>query len=145
MKRFWDKVDRGGDCWEWMACKNIHGYGQFRVDDKIRLSHRVSWEMANCEIPNGLCVCHHCDNPGCVNPDHLFLGAQKDNVNDMTQKERAPDRSGGKNPYAKLDEMDVKFIRHWLKGRHKQQDIADAFSVSQTAISDIKTGRAWGR
>ena len=90
MNRFWSKVDTKGsnECWEWQAAKHRQGYGIFKFDNKIQLAHRISWLLANTEIPQGMVVMHKCDNPSCVNPDHLCLGTQKDNIRDMRTKGR---------------------------------------------------------
>ena len=90
MNRFWSKVNikESNDCWEWQAGKHRQGYGVFKFDNKIQLAHRISWLLAHTEIPQGMVVMHKCDNPGCVNPDHLCLGTQKDNIHDMRTKGR---------------------------------------------------------
>jgi hypothetical protein len=90
MERFWNKVERGDGCWEWRGAKSRFGYGRFIVGRNNRLAHRVAWAATRGEIPVGMNVCHRCDNPSCVNPDHLFLGTQRDNVRDMHEKGRAP-------------------------------------------------------
>ena len=86
-ERFWEKVDKSGDCWKWIA-HLLKGYGRFRLNNKTWSAHRVSWTLHYGEIPEGMCVLHRCDNPGCVNPEHLFLGTRTDNMKDRDQKGR---------------------------------------------------------
>lgn len=92
--RFWSHVDKTGDCWLWTASvfKDRYGYGKFNAASekptRVVYAHRFSWELANGPIPDGLWVLHHCDNPPCVRPDHLFLGTQSANVADMHSKGR---------------------------------------------------------
>ena len=90
MKRFWDKVliARVDECWLWQAGRFWDGYGSFYKDHKLKRAHRVSWELANGEIPKGLIVCHSCDVPLCVNPAHLWLGTHKLNSKDRDTKGR---------------------------------------------------------
>ena len=91
--RFWEKVDKGDNdkCWTWRGCHTPRGYGYIYVhgsDQRMRSAHRVAWELQHGAIPEGLEVCHICDNPRCVNSAHLFLGTRSDNVQDMMAKGR---------------------------------------------------------
>lgn len=91
MKRFWDKVDikSENDCWEWKAYRTKRsGYGSFGIKYSVIAAHRVAWMLTNGEIPANLYVLHKCDNPPCVNPKHLFIGTQKDNMDDCASKKR---------------------------------------------------------
>ena len=97
-------------CWIWTACSNGDGYGLIAINSQPSRAHRVSWSLHKGIIPDGVNVLHKCDNPSCVNPDHLFLGTQQDNVTDMIQKNRHNHR-GEANGKAKLNDDKVREIR----------------------------------
>lgn len=143
-KRFWEKVDKKGidDCWEWMGGKNKAGYGRFKVrkQDHIR-AHRISWILVNGPIPEGLSVLHKCDNRSCVNPNHLFLGTQADNMLDMKTKGR--NIFGDKHKNAKLKPEDVYKIRELLNLGTKPKLISKLFNISRRNVAKIKLGKAW--
>ena len=102
-ERFWCKVQKQTEgCWIWTANCNQKGYGLFIFNKRNYSSHRISWELHNGPIPKGMQVCHHCDNPPCVNPSHLFLGNPESNTHDAIQKDRLS---------KKIRNSDVKFIR----------------------------------
>lgn len=145
VERFWEKVDIAGphECWEWTAGKIGERYGKFWIDGKYYGAHRLSWQFAYGAIPEGLYVCHHCDNTGCVNPYHLFLGTQKDNLQDAAKKGRTA--RGEADGASKLTENDVLEIRELLaEGERSQLDIANEFGVGRRTIGDIKSGKNWG-
>lgn len=144
-KRFWSKVDVSHDnkCWEWKAGLMGNGYGQFRPhrDDQqlnTRLAHKLSWIFSFGDIPKGLSVLHRCDNPKCVNPSHLFLGTQADNLKDMRDKERGA--MGSCNGMSKLTEDQVRSIH---KDGRRRSEISKEFGVSMSVISNIKNHRVW--
>jgi hypothetical protein len=104
------KVDMKGpnDCWEWLGFKHKRGYGYFKIDKKHGLAHRFAYAYYKNNgqpIPSNLYVCHHCDNPSCVNPNHLFLGSQKDNVQDMIRKGRRVNPNPKKHIEAEVEKI----------------------------------------
>jgi hypothetical protein len=135
---FWERVDKSdiNGCWIWKTRKNPGGYGTIGV----KLAHRVAWELTNGKIPQGMDVCHHCDNPPCVNPAHLFIGTASDNLLDCVAKGRL-DHRGTKNSNAKLSESHVLLIR---KLNHPLSELAEMFHVSKSTIEFIKQGITWG-
>ena len=147
-ERFDEKYEivEPGGCWVWMGCLGEGGYGQISVNDKAVLAHRVSWELHVGKIPVGTgylgtCVLHRCDNPSCVRPDHLFLGSQADNIQDMMDKGRRAARSGENSPAAKLTDKQVDEIRCW-EGAMTQQEMADIQGVTKAQVSHILCGRS---
>lgn len=146
-ERFWEKVDKRGpdECWEWQA-GTCRGYGVTSERGVQILAHRVSFEFAYGPIPEGMHVCHHCDNPPCVNPAHLFAGTPADNIQDMYAKGRNRDLGmpGDINPNASLTEAQVREIRDRLTGRYGEHvKLAREFGVSRLTIGDIANRRTW--
>lgn len=140
-QRFWDKADLSGGptaCWVWTGSRHRFGYGFIRDQGKTLTAHRVSMELANGPIPVGMFVCHHCDNPPCVNPAHLFLGTARDNNADKVRKGRET------APHAKLTSTMVVEIRD-ARGSASQRVIGERFGVSQSTVSLIHAGLIWRR
>lgn len=124
-------------CWLWTASTN-KGYGSFQHKNKSILAHRLSWEIVNGPIPDGLVACHKCDTPACINPDHIFLGTQKDNGIDMANKQR---HAAGKRGFGeKLTRLQAEKIR---ADPRTQAVIASSYGVSAALVSRIKGNLAW--
>lgn len=126
-------------CWLWTAAVDGKGYGAFRME-KMEQAHRASWLLHHGPIPDGMCVCHKCDTPLCVNPSHLFLGTNLDNMRDRDRKGRAAKRDGEKCGTSKLTEADVMAIRV-AGGLHRE--IAASFGVSRETVGEIRRGVTW--
>ncbi len=168
--RLWEKVDRNGPvpvhrpelgrCWIWTASKTKLGYGKIGVPGRTSgwdFAHRMSWEVTNGPVPHGLFVCHHCDNPSCVRPDHLFLGTKAQNSADMAAKGRSsignrnptrlyPGRviRGSRQHMARLDETKVAEIRARFKaGGITEVALAREYGVSFQTVSLVVLGKTW--
>ena len=113
--RFWRFVDQGGldDCWEWQGAKSSKSYGLIKHHGKNLGAHRVSYEMYKGPIPKGKMVCHHCDNPPCINPAHLYAGTHKTNGQDMVRRGRhwGPKLTGEDNPNTTISDAIVEMAR----------------------------------
>ena len=136
------------DCWLWAKGRTAKGYGTMRFRGKPEVASRISYTLNKGEIPHGLFVLHKCDNPLCVNPAHLFLGTNADNIADKTAKSRqsrgashSAATRGEKNGGAKLTANDVSLIRSI--DNETQASLARRFGVGQSAISNIRTGSRW--
>lgn len=143
--RFWRFVDKKGDdeCWNWTANKDRRGYGLFNNSITTK-AHRLSWIISNGDIPDGMVICHKCDNPSCVNPNHLFIGTIKDNNLDKEAKGRARGTPGERNFGAILNEKQVNAIRFlYDSGKFSTYDLSDIFQVSRNAISRIVNRITW--
>jgi len=144
IERFKSKYqEQPNGCWEWMTKSKTHdGYGVMIVDGVMRSGHRLSYELFKGLIPEGLLVCHTCDNPSCVNPSHLFLGTAQDNMTDKVNKGRSP--KGEKNASAKLTEEQIRSIKIELNDGGKVTHIAIKYGMSHGQVSKIKSGKKWG-
>lgn len=153
-ERFWEKVDRRGpdECWEWNSSRYEQGYGSFWDRDQRRMVPAHRWifqrvhgvRLAVMRGAQGDLVCHSCDNPPCVNPSHLFLGTQADNMADMRGKGRAPNNSAERNPKAVLTAEDVREIRQSFTGQHgDRMRIAREWGISSGHVSKILKGDVW--
>lgn len=129
------------DCWEWNLHLSPDGYGRCYFNGVNVRAHRLSYELYNGAYPRHFLVLHKCDNPKCVNPEHLRLGTHQDNMQDKKDRKRSKGiNKGVKNRAAKLSDEDVIEIQSMLKQGIKQQIIADHFGVFQSHISRIKNG-----
>lgn len=149
--RFWNKVDKTGSCWIWLASVDKAGYGnigkcRFSTILSERSAHRVSYYLTFGEIPHGSHILHTCDNPPCVNPYHLFLGTHQDNMMDMRKKGRMsnpPTYIGSRHPMAVLKESDVLKIRELYSRGMRIKEIAEIYGVHRSSISLIVNRRTW--
>lgn len=137
------EYDTNGGCWLWKGAAQPLGYGQIKVDGRMSLAHRVSWELHRGPIPEGICVLHRCDIPACVNPDHLFLGTRGDNNQDKYSKGRAVNLSGENHWKAKLTAAQVKEIHEQRAAGAKLSELAQRFGVHFATIGRIARGKAW--
>lgn len=136
-------VDTKTGCWIWRSI-NGRRYGVlWMADGKSEYAHRVSYEIHKGKIPGGMFVCHTCDTPACVNPDHLYAGTPKDNSDDRIARGRMPDQRGTKNPRSKLDDEKVVAIMAHANGKLSQKAVGNMFGVGRKTVSAIWKGEAW--
>lgn len=129
-----------GECRIWGSCTQGGGYGVLTVKGRRHLAHRLAWIERNGNIPAGMYVCHRCDEPRCINPDHLFLGTQTDNMRDASRKGRVS--HGEKNHNARLTATQALAI---YNDSRNEREIAKAYGVHFGHVNDIKRGRRWRR
>lgn len=136
-------------CWNFTGYKDKYGRGAFGYRGSSHVAPRISYLLTKDDIPSGICVLHSCDNPSCINPEHLFLGTQMDNVHDMIIKGRdnfslRNPMKGSLNGQSILNEDRVKQIKSLLnEGRLLYRELAESFGVSRQTITNIATGRCW--
>ena len=140
--RFFSKISKTDYCWEWIAYRHHTGRGMFRVKGAMKYAPRVSWELHNGSIPDGLHVLHKCDNPGCVNPEHLFLGDHLMNMVDMKTKGRSNKPLGESNGRCKTPLSTVKEIKLLLKQGLSAAEIRD-LGYNYYLVRSIKSGKNW--
>lgn len=156
VEAFWQRVDKSGECWVWTAARQKFGYGILRFEKRGWLAHRVAFLLTNGPITDGLCVLHHCDNPPCCNPAHLFLGTVIDNNKDRDAKgrnranvgktmARYPHRRarGERQGSARLTAEAVRDMRDRVAGGELRSDLAKAYGVSWTTVDKAVKRLRW--
>lgn len=145
-ERFWEKVEKTAGCWLWTGQKHPQGYGFLDIKNSsnkrvVLIASRVIWEWENGPIPDGMQVCHSCDNPPCVNPAHLFLGTNQDNIDDKVAKGRQ--MKGEAVPNSIVTEAEVIEMRRRHAAGEMQKDLAVEFGISRPTMSNIIRGVTW--
>ena len=144
LQRFEEKyiVEPNSGCWLWTAATLFHGYGAIRIDGQTKRAHRVSYELFNGPIPEGMHILHKCDTPCCVRPDHLKVGDHKENMHDMIAKGRDKHEGllGARNGSAKLTESSAMYA---YQSKKSVNELADELGVSDVAIRKVKRRHTW--
>jgi hypothetical protein len=151
-RRFWSGVRASMECWEWTRGKTRLGYGRFAFRRRTERAHRVAYVLRVGPIPEGMCVCHRCDNPSCVRPSHLFLGTTQENTADKVAKgrhftgdpvsyERRP--RGERHPMAKIGEADVFEIRRARRAGVSLNALAARYGITKAAVRFAAIGKSW--
>lgn len=140
-RAFWSRVAKSDGCWEWQGTLGHKGYGVLKYKGKMVYAHRLSYELHKGPLPDGMCACHHCDNPRCVNPDHLFAGTKAENCNDRHRKGRTP--SGERTARAVLTAEKALEIRSLSDRGVDRSEIARQYGVTKSAVVHIIHRRSW--
>jgi hypothetical protein len=153
VERFWNKVEKTADCWTWKGAKTNKGYGIYSSFYKFgffksQFAHRVSYFLANGNFDSDLLVCHKCDNPSCVNPNHLFIGTYSDNAQDMSDKGRngqqINSQKGEKHGRSKLDWNKVREIRkRYSEEKITKSELSRQYGVDHKQIRNILNNTNW--
>lgn len=146
IERFWNKVEiiPFHPCWEWTGAKvRPNGHGILKFGNKKWLAHRLSYSIHKGKIPDGLFICHKCDNPPCVNPYHLYAGTNQDNMNDKKARGRSGSLKKERHGRAKLTQVQVDEIRLQYKKGIRQYVLAKAYGISGNQINLIVHMKAW--
>lgn len=143
--RFWRRVHKTQACWIWTGARQPKGYGWIQVNKRMYAAHRMAWAITHGPIPTGLFVCHHCDNPQCVRPDHLFLGTNSENLQDAVRKGRHRPTAlpGERNPRAKLTFEDVLEARKEFSRGVTHRELARRFGVARSTMYAAVSGARW--
>ena len=136
-------IDTSTGCWVWLGCKRKEGYGRISVKGRSEATHRMSYTLFNGTIPKGLLVCHKCDNPSCINPEHLFVGTDLDNSKDKIKKGRQFVLKGENVSNSILTNTKVMQIRSLCKDGLTLKEISEMFGVSITTIHRVKIRKTW--
>ncbi len=144
--RFWSRVDKRTDleCWHWLGGTRAGGYGYMWFKGRLWRAHRLMWMLVHGAVPEGLLVCHKCDEPSCVNPDHLFAGTHDDNMQDASDKGRMPGGfiRGEAHAGSKLTEATVLAIRDEC-ATSSQRAVAARYGISQRQVGRIVRRDSW--
>jgi hypothetical protein len=138
------EIDPKSRCWNWKGVISKDGYGQMGIGRGcVQRAHRVSYKTFIGHIPDGMLVCHHCDNPRCVNPYHLFLGTPSDNTRDMVKKGRNRNPTGENHKQSKLKEEEVLQIRRFFSYGIALKEVAEAYGICFQTVSAIGNLKSW--
>lgn len=145
LERFWRSVDKSGECWTWTKCLDSAGYGQFYDGKNVVRASRYIFQVLNGQLSSDQLVCHHCDNPACVRPEHLFEGSHGDNMRDAARKGRLVygQNKGELNGSAKLTTDDVIRIRSEEWRQISSSELGRRLNVSVGLISGIRLRKWW--